>query len=99
MLLSDLPGDATPAPKLSLAAHKMADLTQHGPSAIITAYKVPLGGDASIQGLQEEGAALEGQVDSLSNRREQLAGELQGLISQVSHMTSHARHHYHMFVT
>lgn len=88
MLLSDLPCDPIPTPKLPLAPHKLADPTQYRPSATVTAYKVPLGGDHTLLGLQEEGEALEGQVDSLFSRREQLTGELQGLISQVSHMTS-----------
>lgn len=37
-----------------------------------------------LQSLQAEGKVLEGQLSTLSNKREKLAGELEGLISQVS---------------
>ena len=46
--------------------------------AKLTVHKVP------IPLLQAEEKALEGQVTNLTNKREKLAGELEGLISQVS---------------
>lgn len=48
------------------------------PAKLPQAHKVPIGL------LQAEEKALEGQVSSLTNKRDQLAGELEGLISQVS---------------
>jgi hypothetical protein len=74
MLLSDLPPVDAPRPKLSV------------PSSL-TAYRVPVsGGVNKINYLQQQEEALEGQVTDLTHKREQLAGELEGLISQVCHM-------------
>ena len=77
MLLNDLPQpSATPPPKL--------------PAPSLTAYRIPVpsvGAKGDLEHLHQEERALEGQVNNLTNKREQLAGELEGLISQVGHMT------------
>lgn len=72
ILLNDLPPAEGPRPKLPI------------PST--TVYRVPVSGRPglnNIQYLQKQEEALEGQVANLTNKREQLAGELEGLISQV----------------
>ena len=71
MLLNDLPPAGGPRPKL--------------PTPSTTAYRIPLSGPGldNIQYLQKQEEALEGEVVNLTNKRQQLAGELEGLISQV----------------
>lgn len=84
MILNDLPppGPCPAPPKI--------------PTHSTTAYRVPVervpvtGGEGDIRNrLQEEEKVLEGQLSNLSNKRNQLTGELEGLISQVCHMTGH----------
>lgn len=71
MILNDLPPAAGPCLKL--------------PAPSLTAYRVPLSG--GVDYLQQQEEVLEGQLTNLTTKREQLAGELEGLISQVRHMT------------
>lgn len=68
MLLSDLP---------PVEPHPTATPPLQVPSTL--AYRVAL----PLQHLQQEEKVLEGQVSNLTNKRQQLAGELEGLISQV----------------
>lgn len=76
MLLNDLP---PPSSHMTLPAklgptHKIIPVTVVPPSE---------GGEPPSCDLRVEGEALQGQVHNLTNKRKQLAGELEGLISQV----------------
>ena len=84
MLLNDLPG-----PQPAVQQNRSYSTL---PSKFVTKAYPPapntVGGSGDpLQSLQAEERALKGQLTSLNDKREKLAGELEGLISQVSHMT------------
>ena len=73
MLLNDLP---TAGPKVQPRHNSFSTL----PSKV---YPKSFPRGNALQSLQAEEKVLEGQLSTLTNKREKLAGELEGLISQV----------------
>lgn len=86
MLLNDITFSSAPTPPMKLSISPLS----HSSATTPTDHASP--GVPSLQHLQVEEMALEGHVSSLTTKREHLAGELEGLISQASHMTKSVNH-------
>ena len=83
MLLNDLP-----VPKKI----PLPQQPRHHSFSTLPSKVLPQGANP-LHSLQAEERALEGQLSSLTDKREKLAGELEGLISQVSYcLMSYACH-------